>query len=972
MVRFSPGSALISWTLLSLISCSAIRAQPISTSQPVPPLQWINLTQHLSGDAPAPPLRDASIGYDDATRTLIIFGGQSPDGIPQSSTYLIDLETLTWHTPTAPNGLGQSPPPRYAAVSGHDYSASYRDAHFVIGGIGSNGEALSDIWEFDYISTFWSEVHLTGGPGPSARYGAVGGLDPRITAVAYAGSSTPNNTVYLAGGVDGTTVSPLSDLWQLEITGTLSSNNANDSLASWKQLTADSTPPRIWTGGTVVSTQVVAVGGCTTSHTIGVDNTACAQGQSYVLNTQSGAVSNISACPAPRLEPTVVPNFAPGSAFSSQVFVLFGLFNTTLWSDQDGIDGGEVDVLNTDTGQWSRILPSGDPGPNGGTPAFPGARQGAVAVGYQQPMVGTSTTAAADAIIFGGVDADGNYLSDVWVLRAYDGQLTQSNQTWSGYGSGTLAGGVNATGEGVTVQYMTSCASALNPKATETSAYVPTATATGPSSPSSTSTSPPTTKYDTSVIHKALSPISVALVMPAVIFSRLAMPSVGQPAGSGGGLLFASVLLGLAAYALGIAGIATSFTSIVSVQTLTKRSSLSNILKTGHGKAGLALFIAFYGLLPLIFAITACWRRGTRDPAIKESKMVDGRPRLNSNETAEKEGLFSSRVGSPLRRSADGYPPAESRPSESRPRVRSWGGLGSLAMSGRRSNDSEQTAALSSPSRSFEVTNRPARTRRASGNSLAAFSDPRPSGTPRNLSDLSWFDRRTPNEFGYVMNHVGPRNGDPSTPGTTAMDIASTSGLMGGYDTSHAFPEMPSTFDGFFHILFHALLLGLCILSLMALWYRAPRATFIVFLVGTGLFYLALVTLSWYGKPRCSIVSVLIARIRGDPVHAPAILPGHHSRPMSVAGSEVPFPTEHRGPYQHHQPPYRATHSTGLDDYPTSISHGHGTTDIDEDDEDDEDTRQRRIEEEMSRRDVSIVTVPKRKLFLTNPEEDRH
>ena len=35
--------------------------------------------------------------------------------------------------------------------------------------------------------------------------------------------------------------------------------------------------------------------------------------------------------------------------------------------------------------------------------------------------------------------------------------------------------------------------------------------------------------------------------------------------------------------------------------------------------------------------------------------------------------------------------------------------------------------------------------------------------------------------------------------------------------------------------------------------------------------------------------------------------------------------------------------------------------------DEDEETRQRRIEDEISRRDVTIVTVPKRKLWVTNP-----
>lgn len=205
------------------------------------------------------------------------------------------------------------------------------------------------------------------------------------------------------------------------------------------------------------------------------------------------------------------------------------------------------------------------------------------------------------------------------------------------------------------------------------------------------------------------------------------------------------------------------------------------------------------------------------------------------------------------------------------------------------------------------------------------------------------------------------------------MDMTSTNGLMTGPGAQpRTAPEMPNTFDSCLHILFHLLLLGLCILILVALWYRAPKAGFIIFLVGTILFYAAQVSLAWYGRPRVSVLTVMLARLRGDPGLMTPIpgTPGP-SRPLSTVGSEVPFPTtnEHRSPYQHHHPPFRTTMSAGLDEYPTSVSHGHGTTEVDDDDEEDEDTRQRRIEDELSRRDVSIVTVPRRKLFLTNPEE---
>lgn len=73
---------------ICLISFSTLgRAQSISTTTPIPPLQWLNLTSLLSGSAP-PPLKDATIAYDETTRTVVIFGGESEGGIVQSQTFL--------------------------------------------------------------------------------------------------------------------------------------------------------------------------------------------------------------------------------------------------------------------------------------------------------------------------------------------------------------------------------------------------------------------------------------------------------------------------------------------------------------------------------------------------------------------------------------------------------------------------------------------------------------------------------------------------------------------------------------------------------------------------------------------------------------------------------------------------------------------------------------------------------------------
>ena len=134
----------------------------ISTNTPTPPLQWLNITSLLSGPS-APPLTGASIGYDETTRTLLVFGGQSASGFPTSATYLcvfflrsdalktdtyhsLNLDSLIWTVPTPPTGLDDTPPPRSRAINGFDSAANQRQCHIVIGGRGSDGNGLSDVW----------------------------------------------------------------------------------------------------------------------------------------------------------------------------------------------------------------------------------------------------------------------------------------------------------------------------------------------------------------------------------------------------------------------------------------------------------------------------------------------------------------------------------------------------------------------------------------------------------------------------------------------------------------------------------------------------------------------------------------------------------------------------------------------------------------------------------------------------------
>ena len=82
--------SLASRTLLSIISSVfllQVSAQSIDTSIQVPPLQGINLSGLLQGSKPQG-LKDASIGFDPVHKKVLIFGGESLGGIPQSQTYL--------------------------------------------------------------------------------------------------------------------------------------------------------------------------------------------------------------------------------------------------------------------------------------------------------------------------------------------------------------------------------------------------------------------------------------------------------------------------------------------------------------------------------------------------------------------------------------------------------------------------------------------------------------------------------------------------------------------------------------------------------------------------------------------------------------------------------------------------------------------------------------------------------------------
>lgn len=154
------------------------------------------------------------------------------------------------------------------------------------------------------------------------------------------------------------------------------------------------------------------------------------------------------------------------------------------------------------------------------------------------------------------------------------------------------------------------------------------------------------------------------------------------------------------------------------------------------------------------------------------------------------------------------------------------------------------------------------------------------------------------------------------------------------------------------HLLIQTSILGLSILTLIALWFRAPRFAFGLFLAWTIAFYVAMFIFSWHFRPEDSILTIMFSRWRFGPPDSDI------SNPSAV----IPPIPHQPGPYVHHQPPFRTAMVSDDGSFaPRSIE-----TDVD-DDNIDEHTAQRIIEEEMGRREVSIITIPKRKLWVANP-----
>jgi len=379
------------------------------------------------------------------------------------------------------------------------------------------------------------------------------------------------------------------------------------------------------------------------------------------------------------------------------------------------------------TGTWSRILPAGDPK---STHPFPAPREGAAALSLPTGLFGSNRAAVSDTIIFGGRDPNGTYMNDIWILRSYNATLSHSNDTWSGFGKGSLGTGVDASGAGVTVQYLSTCARALKATPSTSSAGKPSPTS--GESPE-ISHSPKNFDFDVSMPHKVLPPVSLAVILGAIVMLRYASTPAptSQPLHPVSWYLANSGLV--VAYAIGVAGFATSFSSLTRNTTNSQKRDASFLpfLPTGHARGGFALFILLYLVCPLLFL-----RSLLRNHKRKRNNEGHGKE-------AEEMGLALPEKDTPGTTPGSERPPS---PSQSAPEIHSRESSlpnrrlrtfsGSLLSHWRGPSSSENLNHQDSPpSKGFEVVNRPRRTSAA-----AALYPPR--DPIRSINDLSWLERR--------------------------------------------------------------------------------------------------------------------------------------------------------------------------------------------------------------------------------------
>jgi hypothetical protein len=133
-------------------------------------------THQFPASSPSP--RRAPIAYDDATKTVVLFGGDVQNlGIEYNDTWVWDGTTWTKQLPAS------VPAPRTDAAIAYDASRGW----VVIFGGGYNTPIQNETWAWD--GTNWTQLRPA--RAPSARYAASMDYDPLAKGLVLFGGFSP-------------------------------------------------------------------------------------------------------------------------------------------------------------------------------------------------------------------------------------------------------------------------------------------------------------------------------------------------------------------------------------------------------------------------------------------------------------------------------------------------------------------------------------------------------------------------------------------------------------------------------------------------------------------------------------------------------------------------------------------------------------------------------------------------------------
>jgi hypothetical protein len=183
-----------------LASAPPSQAQASTASDPT----WSTLSPPTS----PPALRGAAAAYDAANQTVVVFGGELPDGALSNQTWV--WNGTTWSR--VDRGFGSVPPARIGASMAYDAEL---DQLILFGGESSGRTLLDDTWLWNGASWIELSAPSTPGPrtdaalapGPDGELVLFGGYGASVSSSAPADTTTPTSATTDASSASSTTSS---------------------------------------------------------------------------------------------------------------------------------------------------------------------------------------------------------------------------------------------------------------------------------------------------------------------------------------------------------------------------------------------------------------------------------------------------------------------------------------------------------------------------------------------------------------------------------------------------------------------------------------------------------------------------------------------------------------------------------------------------------------------------------------------